>query len=219
MMSISAFWDWYRAEAKPKLERREESMTKALAYLDTLPDPITIVETGCLRVPGNWGDGQSSLLFARYVEARGNGAAGYAVDLDPRATQICIQVVGRRLDVRTGDSIVMLPKIRREIAQLGRKVSLLYLDSYDVDFANPMPSAIHHMMEFAAMAPVLDAASLVLADDSPREVVGVHSGGGFTVFGPQRITGKAKLLADYAQRQGAELYIDTYQVGWIGLGA
>lgn len=212
------FWDWYDKTAKPHLGMREGSMTAALAHLDGLPDPITIVETGCLRQPGNWGDGQSTMLFARYISARGKGARGYSVDLDPGATAVCRGVVGDAVDVRTGDSVAVLPKIRAELASEGRLVSLLYLDSYDVDFSAPMPSAIHHLMEFAIMAPALAREALVLVDDSPIEFTGFETGKTLVAVVPPRTGGKGRLLADLARRGGIAPRINGYQMGWVGLG-
>lgn len=36
-------------EVLPKLGKRAVSFKKTINYLDTLPDPIIILETGCLR--------------------------------------------------------------------------------------------------------------------------------------------------------------------------
>lgn len=67
----SKFWDFFNAEAGPRLARREETFRKMFKYLDELSQPVSIVETGCTRLKGNWaGDGQSTVLFDRYISTR-----------------------------------------------------------------------------------------------------------------------------------------------------
>ncbi len=75
-MRSDAFWNWFNAEAGPRLALREISFRKVFAYLDSINGPLTIVETGCARAQGNWaGDGQSSVLFDKYLECRGEGSS------------------------------------------------------------------------------------------------------------------------------------------------
>jgi len=60
------FYKWFE-EIAPKLGVREISFRKIFKYLDSQPDPIIIVETGCLRIVDNFLDGQSTLLFDKYT--------------------------------------------------------------------------------------------------------------------------------------------------------
>ena len=46
-------------------------------------------------------------------------------------------------------------------------IDLLNLDSYDVDFKNPNDSAMHHLKELLAAAPLISKDTLILVDDSP----------------------------------------------------
>jgi len=48
-------------------------------------------------------------------------------------------------------------------------VDVVYLDSYDLDFRNPHPSAEHGLNEYLALQPVLKGGSLLLVDDTPVE--------------------------------------------------
>lgn len=58
-------------EISPYLGVRQYSFSKIFNYLDKLPSPIIIVETGCLRKKDNFsGDGQSTLLFDKYTIQR-----------------------------------------------------------------------------------------------------------------------------------------------------
>lgn len=50
------------------------------------------------------------------------------------------------------------------------KVNLVYLDSWDVDWDDPMPSAIHGFLEFLTIYPLLNnKGGLLLVDDTPRD--------------------------------------------------
>lgn len=114
------FWQWYTREAAPKLAMREVSFRKIFEYLDSFDHPITIVETGCARQPGNWaGDGQSTLLFDEYVKSKQPGSKVHTVDLDPNATVVCKSMVSDKVTVHTGDSVGVL----REIGQTLRQAS------------------------------------------------------------------------------------------------
>jgi len=43
--------------------------------------------------------------------------------------------------------------------------ALLYLDSFDLDRDNPLPSAIHHAMELTAARPLIGPGTVVCVDD------------------------------------------------------
>jgi hypothetical protein len=47
------------------------------------------------------------------------------------------------------------------------KVDVVYLDSYDLDWYEPDPSAAHGLKEYKAILPVLRTGSLLLIDDTP----------------------------------------------------
>ena len=56
--SLMNFKVWFN-EVISKLDKRAVSFRKIIQYLDTLPDPIIILETGCLRKIDSFsGDGQ-----------------------------------------------------------------------------------------------------------------------------------------------------------------
>ena len=50
---------------------------------------------------------------------------------------------------------------------LDNLIDFLYLDSYDVDFLNPLPSALHHLEEFNRVKHLLHKNSIILIDDTP----------------------------------------------------
>ena len=47
------FHNWFK-DILPKLDKRAVSIKKTIDYLETLPNPISILETGCLRKFNNF---------------------------------------------------------------------------------------------------------------------------------------------------------------------
>ena len=52
-MSENNFYSFFE-QISSKLGVRERSFRKIFNYLDKMPDPIIIVETGCLRIKDNF---------------------------------------------------------------------------------------------------------------------------------------------------------------------
>ena len=57
------FYKWFNS-ISPKLGQREISFKKIFKYLDSLPSPIIIVETGCLRKKDNFLNGHIHLRYS-----------------------------------------------------------------------------------------------------------------------------------------------------------
>jgi len=218
-MLSADFWNWFDELAAPKLVHRTESFRKIFTYLDRINRPVGIVETGCVRQPDNWaGDGQSTILFDKYAEFH-PGSAVFSIDRDPQAAALCSSLVSDRVRIHARESIAYLKSLTDEPPSELDFVDLLYLDSYDVDFDNPLPSAIHHLKELLAIAPMLSSETLIVVDDSPSCFFGVcDEDNSFELFRPPRIAGKGRLIAEYAAQIGAELLFAEYQCGWLRLG-
>jgi hypothetical protein len=218
-MLSADFWNWFDELAAPKLVHRTESFRKIFTYLDRINRPVGIVETGCVRQPDNWaGDGQSTILFDKYAEFH-PGSAVFSIDRDPQAAALCSSLVSDRVRIHARESIAYLKSLTDDPPSELDFVDLLYLDSYDVDFDNPLPSAIHHLKELLAIAPLLSSETLVVVDDSPSCFFGVRDeNNSFELFRPPRIAGKGRLIAEYAAQIGAELLFAEYQCGWLRLG-
>ena len=121
-----------------------------------MPTPITIVETGCLRVKDNFsGDGQSTLLFDKYTQFRGNGSKVYTVDIDPEATKICLEVVSNDVTISTADSIGYLNDLTNKFYDEKKEVSFFYLDSFDLDWKSPGSSCEHYLKELVSIKKIL----------------------------------------------------------------
>ena len=104
MNDNSSFYKWFDTLAE-KLGNREISFRKIFKYLDSMPDPIIIVETGCLRVKDNFLDGQSTLLFDKYTLARGKESKVYTVDINQNSTNTCKKIVSNNVEIATDDSV------------------------------------------------------------------------------------------------------------------
>jgi len=216
------FWNFFEQEAESKLAKRAISFRKIFEYLDTFETPITIVETGCLRQIGNWaGDGQSTLLFDKYVSSKGNGSHVYSVDLDPEAVSACKSQVSSNVTVITNDSVNYLNSLAESFISNDTQISLLYLDSYDVDWVYWYPSAAHHLKELAVAQRFINHNTLVVIDDCglhgmilPRE----DDPALYTINGGIQIGGKGRLVAELANQIGIKPMFTHYQVGWTGFG-
>lgn len=166
-----------------------KELFRHLIYMDKL---VTIVETGCARIPNNWGgDGQSTVLFDRYVTSEGGRL--YSVDISPEAVKIARSLVSPRTNLVLNDSVAFL-------AQFNQPIDLLYLDSFDLDTGNPYPSSKHHLLELCAAQRNLHRGSLVMVDD--------------TYWENDVCVGKGGLVAEYMRAVGATLLMQGYQDLW-----
>ena len=160
------FYQWFDS-ISAKLGNREISFRKIFKYLDSQSTPIIIVETGCLRIRENFLDGQSTLLFDKYTLSRGEKSKVYTVDINSSSTSVCKQTVSSNVEITTDDSVRYLNNLTHKFFTDKTKVSMFYLDSFDVDWRYPYPSAVHHLKELAAISRVLHKDTLVVVDDSP----------------------------------------------------
>ena len=215
----------YFEEISSRLGVRKTSFKKIFNYLDNLPDPIIIVETGCLRIKDNFeGDGQSTLLFDNYTQFRGNKSKVYTVDINPVATKNCSEVVSKNVNITTGDSVGYLNELKKKFYDQKINVSLFYLDSFDLNWRAPEESSQHHLKELVSIKKILQKDTLVVVDDSPitgyLQESDIKKGNlDFVPIGlvpKPSISGKGSLVHQYAMHTGAKLLFSNYQTGWIG---
>ena len=222
-MDNSRFYKWFDSISS-KLEVRKNSFYQIFKYLDNMPDPIIIVETGCLRIKNNYSDGQSTLLFDKYTQFRGKSSKVYTVDIDANATKVCSQNVSDNVSITTGDSVKYLNNLSKEFVKNNTNVALFYLDSFDCDWKSPEQSAQHHLKELVSIKKILNEQTLVVVDDSPiigylqqskvkKDTLELIKPG--LVPGPT-ISGKGGLVHEYAVHTGAKILFSNYQTGWIG---
>ena len=196
------------------------SFTKIFQYLDKIEGPINIVETGCLRIKDNFkGDGQSTLLFDKYTQYRGGKSKVYTVDINPKATEVCKSVVSDNVEIHTGDSVKYLTELMPKLKKQNEKISLFYLDSFDVDWQSSDRSAAHHLKEITAIINHISEETLIVIDDAP-------------ILAPMKIDdknlslitehpapkpfigGKGYLVNEFAYANNATLYFSNYQTAW-----
>ena len=216
-MSPDSFLPVYEQQFAPRLGVRANGFRKIFQHLERTasPNPL-IVETGCARGVDNWsGDGKSTVLFDQYLSHKGSGNL-YSVDIDPGATQYARSATGPRTQVDTSDSVQHLHKLTRQFMETARVPDLLYLDSLDVNYANPVDSAVHHLKEFCAVYPCLGPNTLVAIDDCPKSLLGWRTPENrYYLMGTAMESGKGKFLIDFLRTIGATSYFEEYQVGFI----
>ena len=215
------FEEWFK-KISPKLGVREISYKKIIKFLDSQPTPIIIVETGCLRKEDNFLDGQSTLIFDKYTLSRGNGSKVYTVDISPKSTEICKKVVSDNVDIVTEDSVRHLNNLVKIFIEKSIKPTMFFLDSFDVDWRYPYPSAAHHLKELTAIQKILYKNTLVVVDDAPAighlERFEENLNKDWKVidsFTPT-IGGKGFLVHEYACHVKAKVLFSHYQTAWIG---
>lgn len=210
------FAEQFEQQWAPRLGPRRDTFRATFEFLARKkPRGHLIIETGCARETDNWeGDGQSTRMFDRF--AAEHGGEVYTVDISPASCDYARSVVGPSTRVYTEDSVPFLRRMARDIPAAGREIDLLYLDSFDWDPANPLPSALHHLKELCAIAPALTPGTLVVVDDSFHALRGFRTGGeNYVLLEDQGIAGKAMYVAQYFQQIGIPLAFDGYQCGWV----
>ena len=171
---------------------------------------------------GNWGMKNHTLLFDKYTLSRGEGSKVYTVDIKPNSTKVCKQVVSDNVEISTDDSVRYLNKLSHNFFLNKTKVSMFYLDSFDVDWRYPYPSAAHHLKELTAISKILHKDTLVVVDDSPATgnlTQNEHeSDPSWKILESPTPTigGKGFLVHEYASHVGAKLVFSHYQAAWNG---
>jgi hypothetical protein len=192
---VNDFVSKFDLEFAPKLGVRAHTFRAVLREAITL-DAKNIVETGCMRKAGNWqGDGQSTLIWAAFNHWKGSGYFN-SVDLNQEAVDLAREAIKdySGCQVFSGDSVKFLYDHKLMI-------DILYLDSYDVDMANPEPAAQHCLFELLAAMPRLHKNSIVFIDDSP-----VTNGD---------LGGKGLHVARFMKHLGILPFTFDYQVAWL----
>jgi hypothetical protein len=177
--------------------------------------PANILETGSSA----WGT-NSTLLLDAYVASFGGELA--TVDIRPQPMRTLQAQCSPHTTLHCDDSVAFLKATAKE--QSGRRIDLIYLDSWDVDWTDPLPSAIHGFHEFLAVLPWLKTCegALLLVDDTPADrtimqKVQPANEADFVTFQTAYglPPGKGCLIKDYLANHGIGRQIaHTYQLLW-----
>jgi hypothetical protein len=179
----------------PLLKARAEGFATIFRSLPGPPHKLLMIETGCMRIPGNWaGDGQSTFMFDALARERDGHV--FSIDVTLESIDTARRACSSATHLLLGDSVATLHALG---ALIKRPADLLYLDSYDLDPRNPMPSAIHHAMELIAAQPLVGPNTIVCVDDYS---VGATTGG------------KGLVLDQYFSRIRARVLYSGYQKVW-----
>jgi len=135
-----------------------------------------IIETGTVRNPMNWKDGNSGFLFAEFVKTHGGFVR--SVDIDQNAVNTANNFVDNQYYKSfCSDSVSWLSSL-----QDLSNIDLFYLDSYDVEWLDDDPSAQHHLKEFKAIEPFLNRNCIVAIDDNSFLISGQRTGKGRAIY-------------------------------------
>lgn len=188
------FLDKFENKYKNLLGNRYETFYKCFEYLENLQkEKYFILETGMARIENNYGDGQSTIMFDEYINYR-DGTL-YSVDISPEAVAFAKTKVSEKTSLFCQDSVQFLYSINLE--KNLPHIDLLYLDSYDLNWSNPHPSAMHHVKELLAISSKLKSGTLLVVDDNQKDL------------------GKGKYISEYMRNIGKEYFFNEYQTGWI----
>jgi len=155
------FWDSIETAHGERISHKRRAGMKTLFRLAAERDAKTLIETGTLRMEGNWeGDGGMSWFLARYAARAGGRLA--TIDTDPNALDVARKTLGEDLarltDFVESDSVTYLQSLSQDI-------DLLYLDSVDYIAAAPQKSQAHCLNEALAALPHLHDKSIICVDD------------------------------------------------------
>ena len=138
-----------------RLGKRHEAFA---TIAELLPEGCRIIETGTVRHIDNWeGDGQSTIVWDTL--ATNLGGTVTTIDINPIGAELVAELELHATTAIVGDSLDVIPTLTGH-------ADLLYLDSFDVDFENPLPAAAHHLSELMAALNLLAPGSLVAVDDN-----------------------------------------------------
>jgi hypothetical protein len=189
-------------DVRHRLGQRMMGFDYIFNHLSRIKEPL-IVETGCARQDNNYeGDGQSSLLFDKYVAERGGHFI--TVDISEESVSYCkSKMTSENSLVVKSDSVMFLQKLNQKLLADGKKIDFLYLDSFDAPRDKPdvvYNSALHHLYELMTIMPSLSPDALIGVDDNWNE--------------DGRMKGKGQLIADYMSKIENEPTLNLYQVFW-----
>ncbi len=170
---------------------------------------FTIIETGCMRPDytkaGAYSlgdDGSSTYIFDDFVNFYDGQV--YSVDIKKENVDYATSNTSDKTKITCSDSVEYLWSLSPDI-----KADFLYLDSYDLEPSNPVPSQLHHIKELCAAMKNTREGTIVVVDDHLNTPNLISEFQGTLAQG-----GKARYVEDFMNNIDAELLFDGYQIGW-----
>jgi hypothetical protein len=159
---LSKYHFLYREGSKSKKEFFEYVIPK-LVEKASQGGEIKVVETGTMWTKPEEGAGAFTLIMADLIKNHTGGRL-FTIDISPDAIEKC---KANTLDYAdhityvTSDSINFLKNYSRSLM-----TDLFFLDSYDLDVNDPIPSQIHHLRELLAIYDYASQGVMIGVDDN-----------------------------------------------------
>lgn len=178
------------------VRNRADNFQFIFEYLEKIESPV-IVETGVMRADhGDMAfgdDGCSTFLFDQFINIHGGSFT--TVDISENNCNHARSKISNKSTVTCSDSIPFLWNFHE-------KVDMVYLDSYDIEFKNPVPSQVHHIKELACLLKNIKKGSLIVIDDHDA-------------FFTNGQIGKGTLVKEFMAQIGKTPIFENYQIGFI----
>lgn len=175
------------------IRNRGDNFQFIFEYLEKISNPV-ILETGVMRSDhGDMAfgdDGCSSFLFDQFINVHGGSFT--SVDINEKNCSHARSKVSKKSNIICSDSIPFLWGYKE-------KVDMVYLDSFDLDTKNPMPSQIHHLKELCAIMKNLQPHTLIVIDDHINK----------------DSMAKGYLIKEFMAQIGKSPIFENYQLGFI----
>jgi hypothetical protein len=170
--SVESFYNvdgWFDSKYRDLSSFRFPTFKAALNIVLQCRDresPPIIVETGCVRLPDDWGAGMSTVLFGDFATTYGGSI--HTCDISQANVSMCQKLTEPYADSITyhvGDSVEFL-------SNFSDHIDLLYLDSYDFPvhenarFAEIDAPQQHCLNELLAAWDKIGHTSVILLDDN-----------------------------------------------------
>ena len=123
--------------------------------LVNLNRPIIIVETGTMWTSLQDNMGAFTYIFGDLIKNHTGGKL-ITIDISEKNINLCKEYTKEFSDVIKyviSDSVEYLASLPTDIVS---NIDFLYLDSWDLDMLNPLPSQIHHLRELSAVYHLFD---------------------------------------------------------------
>ena len=185
---------------------RASSLSIVFELLDQKEDKnFLIVETGCMRADHGQlalgDDGASTYIFDDFINYYDGEVL--SVDINQDNVNHATAMTSDKTKVTCSDSVKYLWSLPEE-----KKIDSLYLDSFDFEPDNPIPSQEHHLKELCAVMKNLKKGTIICVDDHLNT----------PIFDQYRASlargGKAAFIEHFMDDIGAELLHDGYQILW-----
>lgn len=156
--SLEFFKDYILSSSNDTVRIQQAEILDKLLTEEFNFDYIECIETGC----ASGGYDNFGVYLSKYC--KDNNGKFTTVDISEnnisKSKKLYNDVIGNNNnEYYINDSISFLK-------QYNGSPNLVHLDSYDLDIMNPLPSMLHHWLEFEAIQDKMPSGSLLLIDDN-----------------------------------------------------